>query len=101
MIHTQNYRSAFLYTGIVQGLLIVIAAQVLQNPPKSATVPAARVQVRSHSEDFNSLEMLRTPHFYMLFAMALMMGIGGLMVTAQVGPMAKTLKFTRASDRFL
>lgn len=94
VIHTQNYRSAFLYTGIVQGLLIVIAAQVLQNPPKTATVPAARVQVRSHSEDFNSLEMLRTPHFYMLFAMALMMGIGGLMVTAQVGPMAKTLKFT-------
>ncbi len=94
VIHTEDYRSAFLYTGIVQGLLIVIAAQVLQNPPRTAAVPTARVQVRSHSEDFNSLEMLRTPHFYMLFSMALMMGIGGLMVTAQVGPMAKTLKFT-------
>lgn len=94
VIHTQDYRSAFLYTGIVQGFLIVAAAQVLQNPPKTAAVPAARVQVRSHAEDFNSLEMLRTPHFYMLFSMALMMGIGGLMVTAQVGPMAKTMKFT-------
>jgi OFA family oxalate/formate antiporter-like MFS transporter len=94
VIHTQDYRSAFLYTGIVQGLLIVAAAQVLQNPPRAAAVPAARVQVRSHGEDFNSLEMLRTPHFYMLFSMALMMGIGGLMVTAQVGPMAKTMKFT-------
>jgi OFA family oxalate/formate antiporter-like MFS transporter len=94
VIHTQDYRSAFLYTGVVQGLLIVAAAQILQNPPKTVAVPAARVQVRSHSEDFNSLEMLRTPHFYMLFSMALMMGIGGLMVTAQVGPMAKTMKFT-------
>ena len=39
--------------------------------------------------------MLRTPHFYMLFAMALMMGIGGLMVTAQVAPMANTFKIAR------
>jgi OFA family oxalate/formate antiporter-like MFS transporter len=94
IIKTQDYRAAFLYTGIAQGLLIVLAAQFLQNPPKSAPAPAARVTVRSHTEDFNSLEMLRTPQFYVMFAMALMMGIGGLMVTAQVGPMAKTLKFT-------
>jgi MFS transporter, OFA family, oxalate/formate antiporter len=37
--------------------------------------------------------MLRTPHFYVLFVMMLMMGIGGLMATAQVGPMAKTLRY--------
>ncbi len=94
IIHTQNYRAAFLYTGIVQGALIVIASQFLQNPAKTAPVPPRRVTVRSHREDFNSLEMLATPHFYMLFFMALMMGIGGLMVTAQVGPMARTLGFT-------
>src|SRR6266576_52311 len=41
--------------------------------------------------------MLRTPHFYMMFTMALLMGIGGLMVTAQVGPMAKTLKMSAAT----
>jgi OFA family oxalate/formate antiporter-like MFS transporter len=38
--------------------------------------------------------MLRTVHFYVLFAMALMMGIGGLMATAQVAPMADTLKIS-------
>lgn len=94
LLHSQDYRAAFLYTGIAQGLLIVIAAQFLQNPPRNAPLPAARVAVRTHTEDFNSLEMLRTGHFWILFAMALMMGIGGLMVTAQVGPMARTLKFT-------
>ena len=40
--------------------------------------------------------MLSTPHFYIMFAMALMMGIGGLMVTAQVGPMSKTLHLAAA-----
>jgi OFA family oxalate/formate antiporter-like MFS transporter len=96
ILRTQDYRAAFLYTGIAQGLMIVLAAQFLENPPKAANTPTPRVKVRTHAEDFNSLEMLRTPHYYMMFLMALMMGIGGLMVTAQVGPMSKTLKFSAA-----
>ena len=34
--------------------------------------------------------MLRTPHFYAMYAMFVMMAIGGLMVTAQAGPMAQS-----------
>jgi MFS transporter, OFA family, oxalate/formate antiporter len=99
IIKDTNYSNAFLYTGIAQGLIIVIAAQFLENPPRVAAVPApaSAVQARSHHENFSSLEMLKTPHFYMLFSMALMMGIGGLMVTAQVGPMADTYKIGAAA----
>jgi MFS transporter, OFA family, oxalate/formate antiporter len=99
LIRTQNYHTAFLYTGIGQGFIIICAAQFLQNPTKTSVIAAApaKVQVRRHHEEFNSLEMLRTPHFYLLFAMALMMGIGGLMATAQVGPMADTLKIGAAA----
>jgi OFA family oxalate/formate antiporter-like MFS transporter len=96
ILKVQDYRAAFLYTGIAQGLIIILAAQFLQNPPKIPVVATPRVKVRTHAEDFNSLEMLRTPHYFMMFAMALMMGIGGLMVTAQVGPMSKTLGFSAA-----
>jgi OFA family oxalate/formate antiporter-like MFS transporter len=98
LIHSRDYQTAFLYSGIGQGLVIVCAAQFLQNPDKTATLAApSRVQIRSHHEQFNSFEMLQTPQFYMLFAMALMMGIGGLMVTAQVAPMADTLKIGAAA----
>ncbi len=98
LIRSHNYSTAFLYTGIGQGVLIVVAAQFLLNPPRTAQpAAAARVQVRRHDEEFNSFEMLRTPHFYMLFSMALMMGIGGLMVTAQVAPMADALKIGAAA----
>ena len=96
IIHAQDYRAAFLYTGIGQGLMIILAAQFLGNPAKVQTTTTTRVRVRTLGEDFNSLEMLRTPHFYMMFAMAVMMGIGGLMATAQVGPMSKTLKYSAA-----
>lgn len=94
LIRTQSYRAAFLYTGIAQGLLIVCAAQFLQNPRTgSVALPsAARVKVRRHAEDFNSFEMLRTPQFYVLYLIMTMMGIGGLMVTAQLAPVAATMK---------
>ncbi len=99
ILHAQGYQAAFLYTGIAQGTLIIIAAQFLQNPPRAAALAAparANVKIRRHHEDFNSFEMLATPHFWMMFAMAVMMGIGGLMATAQVGPMSDTLKFGAA-----
>lgn len=99
-IRVASYRTAFLYTGIFQGLLIIAAAQFLQNPspshvPIAAHKVAASKSVRLHTEEFNSIEMLRTPQFYVLYAMMLMMGIGGLMVTAQVGPVADSLGISK------
>jgi MFS transporter, OFA family, oxalate/formate antiporter len=100
-IRVASYRSAFLYTGIFQGILIIVAAQFLRNPsPSNAPITARKAatgkQVRLHTEEFNSIEMLRTPQFYVLYAMMLMMGIGGLMVTAQVGPVADSLGISKA-----
>jgi OFA family oxalate/formate antiporter-like MFS transporter len=98
ILKVQDYRAAFLYTGIAQGLLIICAGQFLQTPKTQVAPPAASsVKVRTRGEDFSSAEMLRTPHFYVLFMMALMMGIGGLMATAQVAPMADTLKVGAAT----
>jgi OFA family oxalate/formate antiporter-like MFS transporter len=93
LIKNYDYRTAFLYTGLFQGAMIVVAAQFLRNPVpgEAAVAKSSGVRTRSHAQDFTSAEMLRTPHFYLMFMMAVMMGIGGLMTTAQVAPMAKTL----------
>jgi OFA family oxalate/formate antiporter-like MFS transporter len=97
IIRVQDYKAAFLYTGILQGLILICAAQVLGNPRVGTHVAAGsqkppRARARKDGEEFNSFEMLRTPHFYLLYLMMLMMGIGGLMVTAQVAPVADSLK---------
>jgi MFS transporter, OFA family, oxalate/formate antiporter len=98
IIRVKDFRAAFLYTGIVQGFLIFCAAQFLQNP--RATIPliakgTARGRLRRQTEQFNSFEMLRTPQFYVLYLMMLMMGIGGLMATAQVGPVANSFGLSK------
>lgn len=95
ILRASDYRAAFLYTGIGQGLLIMCAAQFLRNPaPGEVSYAAgnAKPRVRRHHEDFSSPQMLRTAHFYVLYLMMLMMGVGGLMVTAQLAPLADSFK---------
>lgn len=96
ILKVDSYRTAFLYTGIAQGILIVIAAQVLHNPPADFTVEAAKKKaraskVRKNFGQFTSMEMLSTPHFYLLYAAFVLTSIGGLMITAQADPVARGL----------
>ncbi|MEP7351864.1 MAG: oxalate/formate MFS antiporter [Acidobacteriota bacterium] len=91
LLSTHGYQGAFLYTGIIQGTLIVLAAQFLGGtgvPVIQAASKPQKLNVRGGSHHFASHEMLRTPQFYVLYAMMLMMGIGGLLATAQVAPVA-------------
>ena len=40
---------------------------------------------------FTTLEMLRTPQFYVMYVMFVLMATGGLLVTANAGPMAQVV----------
>jgi MFS transporter, OFA family, oxalate/formate antiporter len=94
VIRARSYQQAFLWTGVAQGLIILLAAQFLRHPDHhaAATVAAAapsNPRIRKNTEHFTTGEMLRTPHFYMLYGMFVMMATGGLLVTAQAGPLAR------------
>ncbi len=76
IVRVQDYRSAFLYTGIVQGIVIIIAAQIVGGagvPPVLAPT-VMKPKARSLGRDFTSPEMLRTPQFYVLYLTMSMMG---------------------------
>ena len=95
LIDNYGYRSAFLWTGILQGVVIVIVAQFLCHPtggvaPASAAAATRPSKNRRNTYHFTTGEMLRTPHFYLLYVMFVMMSTGGLLVTAQAGPMAQS-----------
>jgi OFA family oxalate/formate antiporter-like MFS transporter len=95
LIRTLGYRSAFLCTGLVLGAVVLCAGQFLKYPPMgfvAAPPPGIQPQIRRHTGHFNSWEMLRTPQFYLLYVMMLLIGVGGLMATAQVAPVARDFK---------
>jgi OFA family oxalate/formate antiporter-like MFS transporter len=100
LLRTDGYRTTFIYTGVTQGILIMCAAQFLRSPQPGevpAVALAAKPKIRSRGEDFTPSEMLRTSHFYILYLTMFIMGVGGLMVTAQLSKLAETFKITAAA----
>ena len=96
-IGVKGYQATFFFTGIALGMVILVAGQFLKYPPMGflpAPPPGVRPKIRRQSEQFNSLEMLRTHQFYVLFVMMLMVNIGGLMATAQVAPVARSFNIS-------
>jgi MFS transporter, OFA family, oxalate/formate antiporter len=96
-----GYKDAFLYTGIGQGILIVIVAQVLHNPGPDFQVSAAAkkpvsARIRRNTLDFNSGQMMATPHFWVLYVAFVLTSIGGLMITAQASPVGRSMHIAAA-----
>jgi MFS transporter, OFA family, oxalate/formate antiporter len=92
MIQQHGYQSTFLATGIFQGAVILIVAQFLRHPsPPTQTMKARSAAAAPMGlHQFTTGEMLRTPQFYVLYVAFVMMATGGLLVTANAGPMAQT-----------
>ena len=87
MIKNSGYESAFFYFGLGQGAVVVLLALFLL-APKAGQVPVV-ARVSLSRQDYRPMEMVKTPVFWVMYAMFVMMAAGGLMATAQLGPIAK------------
>ena len=98
-IANRGYQPAFLSTGIFQGVVIFIVAQVLRHPaPTAAGTPAAAAVRRAQDgPQLTTLEMLKTPQFYMMYASFVMMATGFLLATANLAPIARSWGLTAAA----
>ena len=90
IIQSMGYQTAFLYFGIGQGVVVFLVSFGLLAPKKS-DVPQKALVLQS-SRDYTWKEMIKTPTFWVMYAMFVMMAAGGLMATAQLGPIAKDFK---------
>ena len=103
MIKTSGYQSAFITWGIVQGVVVLIASQFLRMPPTN-WLPAgweaikAKVQrkVQQSSRDSKPQEMLKSGSFYLLYLMMTLVTASGLMMTAQLKPIAVTYGYDKS-----
>ncbi|MGV7029894.1 oxalate/formate MFS antiporter [Methylobacterium symbioticum] len=87
MIKSQGYEAAFFWFGIGQGIIVMAIALFLK-APKAGTLPTV-AKVSQSRRDYKPSEMVKTPIFWVMYAMFVMMAAGGLMATAQLGPIAK------------
>jgi oxalate/formate antiporter len=95
MIRASGYQHTLIVWGIIQGIVVLFAALFLARPPIGWTPPGwaekevkIKQHVRSSSVDMTPWQMLRQPSFYVIYLMMTMLSFGGLVVTAQLNPMA-------------
>jgi MFS transporter, OFA family, oxalate/formate antiporter len=91
MIKSSGYEAAFLYFGIGQGIIVFLIALALSRPPEHKK-DSAVAKVQQSRRDYKPSEVLRKPVFWVMYAMFTMVAAGGLMATAQLGPIAKDFK---------
>lgn len=91
MIKNQGYEAAFFYFGILQGAVVFIISLWLREAPHNLAKSDAisTIHVQQARRDYKPMELVRQPVFWVMYAMFVAVAAGGLMATAQLGPIAK------------
>jgi OFA family oxalate/formate antiporter-like MFS transporter len=93
MIRDSGYQHTFLVFGLGQGLIVMLAALLLVSPSTAFKdrMLAGRTQTVNivTRRQYSTAEMVRTPVFWLLYLMFVMMAAGGLMAAASLAPIAK------------
>jgi MFS transporter, OFA family, oxalate/formate antiporter len=89
MIASSGYEQTFLVFGLIQGGSVFLLAFLLR-APKAGQLPSVnQVKVSQSRRDYSPVEMAKTPVFWVMYLMFTVVAAGGLMATAQIGPIAK------------
>jgi OFA family oxalate/formate antiporter-like MFS transporter len=99
MIHDSGYRQTFFVFGVIQGVAIFILSIALIRPnPGPGIKPVARVV--TSKVDYTPRQMVKTPLFWMIYLLFVLVAAGGLIATAQLGPIAKSFGFAKLPVQF-
>ncbi len=92
MIAASGYQAAFLYFGIAQGLIVFVISFFVR--PPSILVPPKKKQLNLPQTriDFTPPQVLRSPIFWVMYLVFVMVAAGGLMTAAQIAPIAHDYK---------
>jgi MFS transporter, OFA family, oxalate/formate antiporter len=89
VIETSGYQAAFLWFGLLQGAVVFILAWVLRGPEPGEVPVVAASKVIQSARSYTPGEVLKSPVFWLLYLMFVLVSGSGLMATAQIGPIAR------------
>ncbi|KQO50157.1 oxalate/formate MFS antiporter [Methylobacterium sp. Leaf86] len=88
MIASSGYQDAFLYFGLGQGAIVVLLSFLLRKPSVAVTIQRKSLRLPQTRVDRTPREVVRTPVFWVMYAIFVMVASGGLMAAAQIAPIA-------------
>ena len=94
LIASAGYAQTFLWVGLAQGLLLFSLAPVMRAPMPVEIVAPARAARLQSAVGAAPLQVLASPAFWLLYAMFVLVSASGLMLTAQIAPIARDFGLT-------
>jgi len=99
IIKTMGFQTAFLYFGIGQGVVVMLVALAMVDPRRVVNPGIARQAAKAPNPrvlqtkvNYRPMQIIRQPVFWVMYAMFVMVGSGGLMAVAQLAVIAKDFK---------
>jgi MFS transporter, OFA family, oxalate/formate antiporter len=89
VIHNYGYQEAFFWFALLQGGVVFVLAWLLRGPEEGDVPRPAAPKVIQTSKSYRPAQVLTSPIFWLLYVMFVMVSGSGLVVTAQLGPIAK------------
>ncbi|MBI2803379.1 MAG: oxalate/formate MFS antiporter [Planctomycetes bacterium] len=84
-----GYDQAFVWFGIGQALVIILATLIMRFPRPGEAPAAVHSRVLQSGRDFTPLEMLRCPAFWLIYLMMTLGAIPGLLMIGHIDPLAR------------
>ncbi len=89
VIAASGYQAAFFWFGLVQGGIVFVLAWLLRGPEAGELAGLAAPKVPQSARSYTPAETLKTPVFWLLYIMFVMVSASGLMATAQIALIAR------------
>jgi len=107
MIESSGYETTFLAWGLGQGIVVFVLGWLLQQPdaaavaalpkpsPRRQRTAVFKMQRPADAPQLSPRQMLKTPVFWLMYLMFVLMAAGGLFVIANLKPIAADLKVAK------
>ncbi len=95
MIESHGYASTFFWFGVGQGGLLLLVALLLRQPLPSEAPTTVSKKIPQSTLSDTPREMLRSPIFWLLYAMFVAVSASGLMATAQLALIASDYNLSK------
>ncbi len=100
MIKDSGIQAAFFNFGIGQGVICMILALFLAAPKKGQVpAPVQNVNIQQTRRDYSPGQVAKEPIFWLMYFMFVIVGAGGLLVTANLKPIAADWKIDAIRSR--
>jgi MFS transporter, OFA family, oxalate/formate antiporter len=93
MIKASGYEQAFLVFGLIQGAIVFVLAWGMQVAPTSLI--AVKLKANQTAHGYTPGEVLRSPVFWVMYLMFVLVASGGLTMAASMAPIAKDFKIDK------